>query len=187
MHKLTVLFLGLVLSAAAGAAEVAGVKLDDKVSLSGTDLVLNGAGVRGNPVMDIYVGALYVPKKQTSLSGVLGVTAPRRVQMSLLIDATADQLAPSFVGGLSKNHSKAEMDAMKAQVEQLVGIIRDIKDVKSGQALFFDFIPGTGTVVSHNGAARGTIAGDAFNSALLKIWLGEQPASESLKKSMLGG
>ncbi|MDK9704660.1 MAG: chalcone isomerase family protein [Sulfuritalea sp.] len=187
MHKLTVLFLGLVLSAAAGAAEVAGVKLEDKVSLSGTDLVLNGAGVRGNPMMDIYVGALYVPKKQTSLGGVLGVTAPRRVQMSLLIDATADQLAPSFVGGLSKNHSKDEMDAMKPQVEQLVGIIRDIKDVKSGQALFFDFIPGTGTVVSHNGAAKGTIAGDAFNNALLKIWLGEQPASESLKKSMLGG
>lgn len=104
-----------------------------------------------------------------------------------MIDATAEQLVPAFVGGLSKNHGKDEMDAMKAQVEQLVGIIRDIKDVQSGQALFFDFIPGTGTVVSHNGAAKGTIAGDAFNSALLKIWLGEQPASESLKKSMLGG
>lgn len=187
MQKLTVLFLGLMFTAMAGAAEVAGIKLDDKVSLSGTEIVLNGAGVRGNPVMDIYVGALYVPTKQTSLGGVLGMNAPRRVQMALLIDATADQLVPSFVGGLSKNHSKDEMDAMKAQVEQLVGIIRDIKEVKSGQALFFDFIPGTGTVISHNGAARGTIAGDAFNSAMLKIWLGEQPASDTLKKAMLGG
>jgi hypothetical protein len=38
-----------------------------------------------------------------------------------------------------------------------------------------------------NGAARGTIAGAAFNKALLKIWLGAKPAQEDLKKGMLGG
>lgn len=187
MKKLTGLFLGFMLTAMAGAAEVGGIKLADKISLFGSDLVLNGAGIRGNPTMDIYVGALYVLKKQTSLSGVFAANAPRRVQMALLIDASAEQLIPSFVGGLSKNHSKAEMEDMKAQVEQLVSIIRGVKQVNSGQALFFDFIPGTGTVVSLDGAAQGTIAGDAFNHALLKIWLGEQPASDTLKKAMLGG
>lgn len=187
MKKMVVTFLGLMFAALAGATEIAGIKLEDKMSLSGADLVLNGAGIRGNSTMDIYVGALYVTSKQTTLDGVLGINAPRRVQMALLIDATADQLVPSFVGGLSKNHSKADMDNMKPQVEQLVGIIRDIKEVRSGHALSFDFVPGTGTVISLNGTARGTIAGDVFNHALLKIWLGEQPASDSLKKAMLGG
>jgi long-chain acyl-CoA synthetase len=37
------------------------------------------------------------------------------------------------------------------------------------------------------GDDRGTIPGEEFNRALLRIWLGNQPADASLKKAMLGG
>jgi len=187
MKKWTVLFLGFLISAFANAAEVGGVKLEDKVSLSGTDLVLNGAGIRSKAFFKVYVGALYLTQKQTSLSGVLGLKTARRVQMTLLRDLTADQLVDAFNDGLSDNHSKAEMDGMKAQVDQLNTLMRSLKDVKTGQTVTIDFVPGTGTVVSLNGAAKGTVAGDAFNNALMKIWMGEHPVSDSLKKAMLGG
>jgi len=59
-------------------------------------------------------------------------------------------------------------------------------DVKAGDVLTLDFVDG-GTKVAHNGAARGVIPGAAFNNALTRIWLGDNPAEGDLKKAMLGG
>ena len=50
-------------AAGAQAAEVGGVKLDDKVSVGGQELVLNGAGIRTRAIFKVYVGSLYVPAK----------------------------------------------------------------------------------------------------------------------------
>ncbi len=187
MKKLAVLVLALLLPALAGAMEVEGVKLADKVSVGGAELMLNGAGVRKKAFFKVYVGALYLTQKQTSLNGVLGLKAARRVQMTLLRDLTADQLVDAFSDGLGDNHTKAELDGMKAQIDQLNTLMRSMKEVKTGQTVTIDLVPGTGTVLSLNGAAKGTVAGDAFNGALMKIWLGENPVSEPLKKGMLGG
>jgi len=46
MRKILFTVLGLMVAAGAQAAEVGGVKLDDKATLGGQELVLNGAGVR---------------------------------------------------------------------------------------------------------------------------------------------
>ena len=54
------------MAGAAQAAEVAGVKLDDKASVGGQELVLNGAGVRTRVILKIYVGSLYLPAKATT-------------------------------------------------------------------------------------------------------------------------
>ena len=51
------------LAGTAMAAEVGGVKLDDKASVGGQELVLNGAGIRTRAVFKVYVGSLYVPAK----------------------------------------------------------------------------------------------------------------------------
>ena len=185
--KRTMLFImGMALSAAVAAAELAGVKLADRLTLAGSELVLNGAAVRRTPMADIYVGALYLPRRQSSPAGVMEDRGPRRLQMAFLVDAPAEQLVGSFVGGLSKNHGKPEMEAMKAEVEQLVAIIRSIGQVSSGQSLLLDFVPGRGPVISHDSAAKGSISGDAFHDALLRIWLGENPPSPDMKKAMLG-
>ena len=45
---------------------------------------------------------------------------------------------------------------------------------------------GTGTAVRINDELRGTVAGNAFYRALLKVWLGDKPVSKPLKKAMLG-
>ncbi len=53
--------------------------------------------------------------------------------------------------------------------------------------VLIDFLPGSGTRITFNGAVRGTIAGEDFSRALLRIWLGENPADADLKKALLGG
>jgi hypothetical protein len=59
---------------------------------------------------------------------------------------------------------------------------------KKGDLIQLDFAPDAGTCAVVNGQQRGTaMAGDAFFSALRRVWLGDKPADAALKKGMLGG
>jgi hypothetical protein len=58
--------------------------------------------------------------------------------------------------------------------------------MKDGDEIVLTVSPGTGTTVALNGAEKGTIAGDDFGTALLKVWLGDHPPSEELKAGLLG-
>jgi long-chain acyl-CoA synthetase len=40
--------------------------------------------------------------------------------------------------------------------------------------------------VALNGQEKGTISGDDFGKALLRVWLGDHPPSEDLKAGLLG-
>ena len=187
MRRFSSLLFALCFAAPVLAAEVAGVTLADKVSVGGHALVLNGAGVRTKVFFKIYVGSLYLPQKAQDLAGVLA-KSPRRIQMNMLRDLTADQLVGALVGGLNENNSPAEMAVVKEPMDELVGILLRFKDVdvKKSDVLTMDFVDG-GTKVALNGETRGVIRGEAFNSALTRIWLGDKPAQQTLKKAMLGG
>ena len=101
---------------AALAADVGGVKVDDKATVGGQDLVLNGAGMRTRLVFKVYVGALYVPQKTTNVADVVGKNQPRRMTLILQRDVTADQLLEALRAGLAENNSQADLDRIKGQV-----------------------------------------------------------------------
>jgi long-chain acyl-CoA synthetase len=187
IRKLAILGFALCLRVPALAAEVSGVTLADEVSVGGQALVLNGAGIRTMLLFKIYVGSLYLPQKAGDLAGVLA-RSPRRIQMNALRDLTADQLVGALVGGLAANNSPDEMAAVKTGTDQLVRILTAFRDVnvKATDVLTMDFVDGA-TKVALNGDVRGVIPGAEFNRALTRIWLGDRPAGESLKKAMLGG
>jgi long-chain acyl-CoA synthetase len=166
------------------AAEVGGVKLDDKVAVGGQDLVLNGAGIRTRVVFKVYVGSLYVPAKTGDVAAVLG-KGPRRVQLNMLRTLSADQFVDALNEGMKDNNSDAELAAVKPQIDQLTTIMKAFGEAKEGSVVTLDFVDGA-TVVGFNGAARGTIPGEAFNRALTKIWLGDKPVQADLKRAMLG-
>ena len=185
---LTSLVLGLWLAASTSiAAEVEGVRIDDKVQVGGTDLALNGAGVRTRVFFKVYVGALYLPKKAGTTDAVLGEAGAKRIAMHMLRDLEAEQLVSAFNDGLKKNHAPGDLAKLEPQVKQLDSIFAAVKAVKKGDVVLLDYLPGAGTRVTVRGEDKGTIAGEAFNRALLRIWLGEQPADAALKKAMLGG
>jgi hypothetical protein len=188
MNMLRNMVIGVVSAAfAAGAlaAEVGGVKLDDKVSVAGQDLVLNGAGVRTRAIFKVYVGSLYVPAKASTLDAVLA-KAPRRIQLNVLRNLTPEQLSDALVEGLKENNSEAELAAVKAQTDQMVATMKGFGDVKEGNVVTLDFVDGA-TKIGFNGQPKASIAGEAFNRALTKVWLGDKPVQADLKKAMLGG
>jgi long-chain acyl-CoA synthetase len=173
------------MAGAVQAAEVAGVKLDDRTSVGGQELVLNGAGVRTRAVFKVYVGSLYLPAKATTPAAVLA-KGPRRVQMNLLRNLSADQLVDALVDGLKDNTTDAEFAAIKPQTDQLVTIMKGFGDVKEGNVVTLDFVDGA-TRIALNGQPKGEIAGEPFNQALTKIWIGDKPVQGDLRKAMLGG
>jgi len=175
----------LCFAGAAFGADVGGVKLADKAAVGGQELVLNGAGIRTKVFFKVYVGSLYVPAKAADLGTVLA-KGPRRIQMNLLRDLSADQLVDALNDGLKDNNTAAELAEVKAQQDQLTSIMKAFGEAKEGNVVTLDFIDGA-TVVGFNGAAKGTIPGEPFNKALTKIWLGDKPIQPDLKKAMLGG
>jgi hypothetical protein len=184
-RKIFVLIAAAGLAVPAFAAEVGGVKLDDKVSVGGQELVLNGAGIRTKLMFKVYVGSLYVTAKANGAAAVYA-KSPRRVQLNMLRDVGADQMINALVEGVNEANSAAEAAAVKAQTDQLATIMKSIGELKEGNVLAFDFADDA-TKVSLNGTAKGSIPGDAFNKALMNAWLGDKPVQPDLKKAMLGG
>jgi len=185
MRKLIAFVGALVVAAAVQAMEVGGVNLPDKASVGGQELVLNGVGVRTRAIFKVYVGSLWLPAKATTPAAVLD-KGPRRIQMNLLRDLSADQLVDALVDGLKDNNTPAELAAVQAQSDQLVTIMKSFGEVKEKDVVTLDFVDGA-TRISLNGTAKGSIPGEPFNRALTKIWIGDKPAQADLKKGMLGG
>jgi long-chain acyl-CoA synthetase len=175
----------LVHAGRAGALEIAGVRLPDEAQVGGKPLMLNGAGVRTRAIFKVYVGSLYVPQKASGTDAVLA-SAPRRVRLDLLRNLSAGQLVDALLDGLEDNNSPEALAAIKPEVDEMVRIMRGFGDVKEGSVVTLDYADGA-THIGQDGTARGSIPGEAFNRALLRIWLGEHPVQGDLRKAMLGG
>jgi hypothetical protein len=170
------------------AAEVAGVQVDERIRLESSDLVLNGAGLRTKFFLDVYVAGLYLAEKRTSADEVLSLPGTKRITMRLMRGASAKQLTDALELGIHSNTTAAEQEALKGRLAELADIMSALQTAKKGDLIALDWLPGTGTRVVLNGEARGKpIAGEDFYRALLRIWLGHDPAQESLKKALLGG
>jgi hypothetical protein len=168
------------------AAEVAGVRVDDKAIVGGRELVLNGAGMRTRLIIKVYVAALYLPQKAATAQAALARDEPRRMTMTMQRTVNYEQLLEAMRAGLAENNSQADLDAIKPQINEFIKIFASVGEAKAGQVIWIDYVPDTGTTVALDGAVKGTIAGQAFNRALMKVWLGDNPVQESLKKALLG-
>ncbi|HEY2862383.1 MAG TPA: chalcone isomerase family protein [Casimicrobiaceae bacterium] len=185
MRNWIVLVAGALLSTTLSAAELGGVRVDDKASVAGQELVLNGAGVRKRVVFHVYVASLYLPQKAADLPGVLA-RGPRRIRLDLLRTLSAEQFIEALNEGLEANNSTSEMAALKPGSEQLASIMKAIGQAKEKDVVTLDFHDDA-THVSLNGEEKGAIAGEPFNRALTRIWLGDRPVQADLKKALLGG
>jgi hypothetical protein len=173
----------------AQAAEVAGVKLEDRLRLApgGPELVLNGAGIRTRAIFKVYVAGLYLAEKKGTTGEVLALPGPKRVAMTMLRDLGAQQLSEALADGIRGNSSAAEQEALKGRTDELLAVMNALGEAKSGDAILLDFLPESGTRVVVNGQPRGKpIAGEDFYRALLRIWLGDRPVDGDLKRGMLG-
>jgi len=174
----------------APAMEIEGVKLDDSVTLNGSQsrLVLNGAGVRHKmAVIKVYVGALYLTAKMTDAEKVISDPGPKRVAMYILADeVTAKDLTASLNHALAANHIPVALALIESRIQQLNRMMNSIGAIKKGGVIYLDYLPGTGTRITVNGTEKITIEGEDFFQAMLRIWIGKKPVDGGLRNAMLG-
>ena len=169
------------------AAEVAGVKVEERVKLGPNELVLNGAGLRTKAFFKVYVAGLYLADKKTSAAEVLALPGAKRVSMRLMRGLSAKQLTDALEEGIRDNTSPGELGTLKDRLAELTAVMNSIQTAKEGDVIALDWLPESGTRVALNGEAKGkAIAGEDFYRALLRIWLGDNPVSGGLKKALLG-
>lgn len=178
----------LLLAFPAFAAEIAGVRIEEKEKLSNSELTLNGAGLRKRAFFQVYVIGLYLPEKKAVATEAIGAAGPKRILIHMLRDVDADQFSGALADGMKDNVSEAELKALDPRVKQLVATMGEMKEARKGMRITLDWTPAAGTQMTVNGKATGApIAGEDFYRALLKIWLGENPVQADLKPALLGG
>ena len=177
------LVLLMCLAMPVAAAEVAGVKVDDKARVGNTELALAGAGLRKRVFFNVYVIGLYVQDRKADLVAQPG---PKRVQIHMLRDVGAETFMEALAEGIKANHSEAEVKALEPRMKQLGATIAEVKEARKGMGIALDW-NGKATQVLVDGKPVGQpIDGEDFYRALLKIWLGDKPVQDDLKKALLG-
>lgn len=168
------------------AIEIADIKIPDTVSISeqSNKLILNGAGIRTKFIFDIYIGSLYLKEIRFTADEIYNLHGAKRISMHFLYDEIdKEKLTSGWSEGFKNNLSDKEYDKFKLRITQFNSLFLA---VKKGDVINLDFIPTTGTFVVINDKKMGLVPGDDFFVALLKIWLGKEPADEDLKEAMLG-
>lgn len=172
---------------AASAAEVAGIKLDERVRVAGSELELNGAGLRKKLFFRVYVAALYLTEKRTSATEILALPGPKRVSIILMRTLPAQELVDALTKGIRDNNSPGEQEHLQGRIQELTSTWLSVREYEKGDVVTFDWEPGVGTRVLLNGEARGAaIPGDDLYRAFLRVWMGERPTSAGLKRALLG-
>jgi hypothetical protein len=182
LQTLTVAVLG---ANVAQAKECKGVNFPDQAQVEGSNLTLNGLGLRQATMfkVNVYVAALYVAKTSSDPNALLGSNTPSELILQFVRDVGADDLRKGWQEGFEKN-SGTQLPALKERIAMLNGWMGD---VKTGQRLTFIHKPGAGLEVNVNGAVKGSIKGDDFAKAFLSIWLGADPPNPEIKAGLLGG
>ena len=162
---------------------VAGVKVDDKVSIEGQNLVLNGVGTRVKMFMDMYVGALYLEKKSTNANEIMASKDGAAIRLTIVSGLiSSDKMIDAVTEGF-ENSTGGKTAPLKTKIDKFISFFKD--EIKKGD-VFTMVNTDEGVVVYKNNTKKGVIEGNDFKKALFGIWLSAKPADKNLKKAMLG-
>jgi len=169
------------------ATDINGVKVEDNITLAGSKLQLNGAGIRYKAIFKVYVGELHTTQKVSSLDELIAAPGPKRLSMTFLREIEAGPFGKLLTRGVEDNVPKNEMSKLVPGLIRMGDIFTVNKSLMPGDVIHLDWIPGTGMVVT----AKGKVQGEPFKEpeffkAIMSIWFGPSPADFKLKEALLG-
>ncbi len=171
----------------AHAVQVQGANIEDTATVAGKTLVLNGAGARIKAVFKIYAIGLYLTEKKNNTADVLALSGPKRFKIVFLRELTSDEFGSAFLAGINKNLEKDEKTKYVNQITKFGDLFTEFEGVKKGEVIIGDYNPAVGTTITLNGKQLGSALPDVgFYNAILRIWLGNNPADNLLKPALLG-
>lgn len=108
---------------------------------------------------------------------------PVRLQLTYHRGFTAAEIIKGGDTLLARN---VKAEALSTLRERLELINRAYRDVREGDSYTLTYVPGKGTTLRLNGSTLVTIPGQDFAAAYFRIWLGDDPISESMRDALLG-
>ncbi len=174
------------LQAAGETVMVAGQPFVRRLQLAGSELLLNGTGVRG--WYKAYAAGLYLVEPSRDPARVAAQPGPKRLQLRMRFDLPASAFASAFRTGVLRNVAPAEAARLEPRIADFEARVRALGTVRDGDVIDLDQIPGRGLLFSVNGRPQGApIEGDDFYAALLLAFVGDKPYDDKLKAGLLGG
>lgn len=179
--------LAMAATVVAAPKEVNGVRFDDSATVGGTKLQLNGAGTRYKAIFKVYAAGMYLSKKASTPEEAYAAPGPKRISITMLREIDSHELGKSFTKAFEENTPKAQMSKLIPGLINQGEIFSAQKKMVAGDGFTVDWIPGTGTVISVKGVPQGEPTKEPeFFIAMMRIWLGAQPADWKLKDALLG-
>lgn len=174
-------------SVVAAPLEISGVKIDDPISVHGTKLQLNGAGIRFKTVFKVYVAAMYVGKRASTPEEIYAAPGPKRLSITLLRDIDSSEIGKTFAKAIEGPALKGEASRLIPELIKIEKKFLSHEKLLAGENLTIDWVPGLGTVIT----VKGKPQGDPFSeieifNTLLGIWIGPYAADWKLRDALLG-
>ena len=179
-----ILFTLIFTSSFVQARIVSGIEIPEKLKANGTNLILNGAGVREKFFMDLYVGALYLEKRSKVATAIINSKEDMAIKLYITSSLISSKKMRNAVNEGFENSTKNNVIPIKKEIDEFIAVFKD--EINKGDVFEMVYIDSLGTKVLKNGKLSTTIKGFKFKRSLFGIWLCDEPAQESLKEDMLG-
>jgi len=183
------LILSVVLSSGTNliAKDSAGINLEEvtRLSVGGSELILNGSAVRKKAQHAIYVGGLYLKEQKTNFADIMKDPNPKRFLFYCSTsEISSSKLINAWEQGFSINYSDEEIKTLRPMITEFNKVWQSGLNV--GDEVWVDYVPNKGTNISINGQLVSEIPGTEFYKAFLKTWLGPHPFNSRMKSALLG-
>jgi hypothetical protein len=88
---------------------------------------------------------------------------------------------------MEDNMDRTAFSKLIPGVMRMSQVFSNHKQLKAGESFLIDWVPGVGTVLTIKGKVEGEpFKEPEFFNALMRIWLGKNPADWQLKEALLG-
>jgi hypothetical protein len=168
----------------AHAAELDGVVMPDTRVANGTQMRLNGIGLRTFSILGIriYVAGLYLERRSADSETILRSPERKLLDIRFLRDVGAEDARKAWQVGLEQNcRTPCSLDP--GGVQQFLAAVPAIRKGDESELLFTS----KGVKVTFNGQPMGDIADPHFAQIMLATFIGPEPPTLRLKRELLGG
>jgi hypothetical protein len=174
-------------NAPTSATTVEGIAFDREITLAGSTLKLNGAGIRSKFVFKVYTAGLYLPATAKTSADVYAAKGPKRMKVVFLRDTDASSFGKTMSDVMGDNLPREQFSKCIPGLIKLGEVFANKRKMAVNEGYTLDELPGEGTVVSINGQLVAKVSEPEFFTCLMYNYFGDKPADPKLKTALLGG
>ena len=183
VHGLISVAIGAASLCAAHAADLQGISLPDTRISDGTQLRLNGIGLRTFPIfgIPIYVAGLYLESRSDNSDAILHSPERKLLDIRFLRDVDVEDAREAWRDGFEQN-CKSPCYLDPHDVQRFLAAVPSMHKGDETTLLFSS----KSVLVTVNGQRLGDIADPHFAETMLATFIGPEPPTRRLKRELLG-